>query len=59
MIQRIHNLFLFSKSAVEQNALYHRFALECNNNSAVWVSQVAYRMGSQVILGARRWMQVP
>ena len=59
MLQRIHNLFLFSKLAVEQNALYHRIALECNKNSAVWVSRVAYRLGSQVMLGAGRRVQLP
>ena len=50
-IHRIHNLFSFILLPVQQNALYHSIALECTKNSAVWVSRVAYRLGSKVILG--------
>jgi hypothetical protein len=44
--------FLFSKLAVEQNALNTSTALGFIKNSALWVSRVTYRFGGQVILGA-------
>jgi hypothetical protein len=46
--------FIFSKLAVDRNALSIGITMKCIKNSSLCVSRLLYQQGSKVILGAGR-----